>query len=137
MFQKILIPIDLNHAETLEKAVSAGVYLAKADDIPIVFTAIASTVPSPLAHTPDEFRAKLDAYAASQAEKHGISASAHAAFAHDPAAELEDALLKAIDDTGADLVVMATHAPKLTDYFWPSNGGRVASHANVSVFLVR
>ncbi|MCV0427681.1 MAG: universal stress protein [Roseibium sp.] len=137
MFKKILIPIDLNHVDTLEKAVSTGVYLAKADNIPIVFTAVASTVPGSLAHTPDEFRAKLDAYAASQAAKHGVPASGHAAFAHDPVAELEDALLKAIDETGADLVVMATHAPKLTDYFWPSNGGRIASHADVSVFLVR
>ncbi|MES0881441.1 universal stress protein [Roseibium sp. SCP14] len=137
MFNRILIPIDLNHADKLEKSVSAGANLAKAEKIPIVFTAVASTVPSALAHTPDEFRAKLDAYAASQADKHGVSASAHAVFAHDPAAELEDALLKAIDETGADLVVMATHVPNLADRLWPSNGGRVASHADISVFLVR
>lgn len=137
LFNKILIPIDLNHADKLEKAVSAGAYLAKSENIPIVFTAVASTVPSPLAHTPDEFREKLRTYAASQTDKFGITASTHAVFAHDPAAELEDALLKAIDETGVDLVVMSTHVPNLADHFWPSNGGRIASHADVSVFLVR
>ncbi|MDN3720862.1 universal stress protein [Roseibium salinum] len=45
--------------------------------------------------------------------------------------------MKAIDETDADLVVMATHVPNLKDYVWPSNGGRVASHSDVSVFLIR
>ena len=38
---------------------------------------------------------------------------------------------------GADLVVMATHVPNLTDYIWASHGGHLASHAKASVFLVR
>ncbi|MCX2725281.1 universal stress protein [Roseibium salinum] len=137
MFKRILIPIDLGHVDKLEKAISAGVYLAKLDNIPVVFAAVTSAVPGALAHTPEEFRSKLDAFANGQADKHGITASAHAVFAHDPAVELEDALLKAIDETDADLVVMATHVPNLKDYVWPSNGGRVASHSDVSVFLIR
>ncbi|PVB62457.1 universal stress protein [Labrenzia sp. 011] len=137
MFKKILIPIDLTHAEKLEKAVATGAYLAKMSSIPVVFAAVTSSVPGPVAHTPDEFRAKLDAYAKAQAEKLGIEASGHAMFAHDPAVDLENALLKAIHETGADLVVMQTHIPHLSDHFWPSNGGRIATHSDVSVFLVR
>lgn len=137
MFKKILIPIDLTHVDRLERAIAAGAYLAKSGNIPVVFTAVTSALPGPHGHTPEEFRAKLDAFASGQADKHGITASAHAAFAHDPAVELEDALLKAIHETGADLVVMATHVPNLSDYVWPSNGGRVASHSDVSVFLIR
>lgn len=137
MFKKILIPIDLTHADKLEKAVSTGAYLAKTDDSPVVFAAVTTAAPGPLAHTPDEFRAKLASYAASEAEKYGITATGHAVFSHDPAIDLEDALLKAIHETGADLVVMQTHIPNVADHFWPSNGGRVASHSDVSVFLVR
>ena len=137
MFNKILIPIDLGHTDKLEKAVAAGAYLAKPDNLPIVFTAVTSTAPSAVAHTPDEFKAKLDAYASTEAAKHGVSASGHAVFVHDPAIDLETGILTAVHETGADLVVMATHIPNLADHFWPSNGGRVASHADVSVFLVR
>ena len=137
MFKKILVPIDLQHADKLEKAISVGAHVAKPDGIPVVFTAVTSNAPSALAHTPDEFKSKLSAYAASEAEKHGIEATGHAVFSHDPATDLEDALLKAVKETGADLVVMATHIPNVADHFWPSNGGKIASHADVSVFLVR
>jgi universal stress protein F len=137
LFNKILIPIDLNHADKLEKSVSTGVYLAKTDNLPVVFAAVTSAVPGAVAHTPDEFKAKLDDFAASRATKYGITASGHAVIVHDPAIDLEDGILKAVDETGSDLVVMATHIPNLADHFWPSNGGRVASHADVSVFLVR
>ncbi|WP_299820480.1 universal stress protein [uncultured Roseibium sp.] len=137
MFKKILIPIDLSHADRLEKSVSAAAYLAKMDDIPVVFAAVTSAAPGALAHTPEEFRAKLDSFAATQADKHGITASGHAVFSHDPTADMEHALLTAIHESGADLVVMQTHIPNLSDHVWPSNGGRIATHADVSVFLVR
>nr|WP_269585485.1 universal stress protein [Roseibium sp. Sym1] len=137
MFKKILIPIDLSHADKLEKAVSTGAYLAKQDNLPVVFTAVTTAAPGPLAHTPDEFRKKLDAFAAEQGTKHEVQASGHAVFTHDPTIDLDEGLLQAVHETGADLVVMQTHIPNIADHLWPSNGGRLASHADVSVFLVR
>jgi nucleotide-binding universal stress UspA family protein len=137
LFNKILIPIDLNHADKLEKAISAGAHLARANNISVVFAAVTSNAPGAIAHTPEEFRARLTSFAADEGGKHGIGATGHAVFVHDPAIELEDGILKAVHETGADLVVMATHVPHLPDHIWPSNGGRVASHADVSVFLVR
>ena len=62
---------------------------------------------------------------------------AHAAIAHDPTTEVDDALLRAVDETGADLVVMQSHIPGLIDYVWPSNGGKIAGHAKASVLVVR
>jgi len=50
---------------------------------------------------------------------------------------VDDALLKASRDTGADLVVMASHMPSVLDYIWPSNGGKIAEHAKCSVMVVR
>ena len=45
--------------------------------------------------------------------------------------------VEAVHETGADLVVMASHIPGIADAIWPSHGGRLASHADVSVFVVR
>jgi nucleotide-binding universal stress UspA family protein len=38
---------------------------------------------------------------------------------------------------GADLVVMATHLPGVSDYIWAGHGAHVAAHSKASVFLVR
>ena len=47
------------------------------------------------------------------------------------------ALRKAIEEVGADLVVMATHIPGAAEHLFASHGGSVAAHAKISVFLVR
>jgi nucleotide-binding universal stress UspA family protein len=137
LFKKILVPIDLRHPDALEKAISATAAIAKSENIPVVFAAVSTAAPSALAHNPDELQSKMAGFAEAQGRQHGINATGQAFFSHDPSIDLENALLKAIDETGADLVVMATHVPHLSDRFWPSNGGRIASHAGVSVFLVR
>lgn len=53
--------------------------------------------------------------------------------------ELDDRLLEAIRDTGADLVVMASHPPGIGDklHIIHSNGANIVKHSNVSVFIVR
>jgi nucleotide-binding universal stress UspA family protein len=56
---------------------------------------------------------------------------------NDPTTDVDDTLLRTIEETGAELVIMASHKPDLADYFWPSNGGKIASHSDASVFIVR
>ena len=80
------------------------------------------------AHNPEEF-GKLEAFVADQAESTGSRARRIMAVSHDPTPTLDDALLKAVKDTGADLVVMASHVPNIIDYIWPSNGGKIAEHS--------
>lgn len=53
------------------------------------------------------------------------------------AEEINRLILKAVADTGADLVVMASHSPRMIDWLLPSHGGHVAEHAAVSIFVVR
>lgn len=137
MFQKIMAPVDLAHVERLGTALDCAADLAKHWGVPIVYVGVTSSAPSKLAHNPEEFGQKLGAFAEQQAAKHGVEASAHAAIAHDPTTEIDDALMRAIGETGADLVVMASHVPNVMDYIWPSNGGKLAEHAKCSVMVVR
>ncbi len=90
-----------------------------------------------MAHNPQEFETKLEAFAQDEAKKHGHDATSKAYTSHDPTVDVDDTLLKAVKDIGADLVVMASHAPNILDYVWPSNGGKVAEHSDASVFVVR
>ena len=132
-----MAPVDLAHVERLGTALDCAADLAKHYSVPIVYVGVTSSAPSNLAHNPEEFGQKLRAFAAQEAAKHGVDASAHTAIAHDPTTEIDDALMRAINDTGADLVVMASHVPNVLDYIWPSNGGKLAEYAKCSVMVVR
>ncbi|TLP43856.1 universal stress protein [Cohaesibacter sp. CAU 1516] len=137
MFKRIMAPVDLAHVERLGTALDCAADLAKHWGVPIVYVGVTSSAPSKLAHNPKEFGQKLDAFAKAEAAKHGVETSAHTAIAHDPATEIDDALMRAISDTESDLVVMASHVPNVMDYIWPSNGGSLAEHAKCSVMVVR
>lgn len=137
LFNRILAPVDLAHTERLEHALDCAADLAKHYRVPITYVGVTSNVPSKLAHDPAEFDRKLVAFAKGEAEKHGVDADAHTAIAHDPTTEIDNALMRAIDETGADFVIMASHVPDVIDYIWPSNGGKLAEHAKCSVMVVR
>ncbi|PLX39419.1 MAG: universal stress protein UspA [Hyphomicrobiales bacterium] len=137
MYRKILVPIDLAHVDKLEKAINTAYDLSKHYKIPLCFVGVSASAPGKLGHTPEEYAEKLDAYAASEGARHGIETSAKAYISHDPTSDLDATLMAAIDEVGADLVVMATHIPNVVDYIWPSNGGKIAQHATASVFLIR
>jgi len=137
MYTKILTPVDLAHVDKLEKALQTTADLAKMYAAPVAYVGVTSPQPGPVAHTPEAFEQKLEAFAARQTEAHGHTSEAHMVVAHDPAVDLNHALIEAVDDVGADLVVMASHVPGVANYVWPTHGGQVAGHAKASVFVVR
>ena len=137
MFSKILVPVDLAHVDQLEKALTVAADMAKHHGAGIVCLGITEQTPGAVAHTPAEYAAKLNDFAAGLADKHGVPAEALTLTSHDPTTEVKKLILKAVQDTGADLVVMASHAPSVTDYLWASHGGWVAEHGAISVFVVR
>ncbi len=137
MYKQIMVPVDLAHLDQLGKALSTAADLAAHYKIPVCYVAVGPTAPTQVAHNPTEFADKLTAFAAEQGKSYGHQSRAKAYTSADPATDLDDVLLKAVADVGADLVVMASHVPNLADYIWPSNGGKIASHAATSVFLVR
>ncbi|MBT9383658.1 universal stress protein [Pseudooceanicola sp. CBS1P-1] len=137
MFSKIMVPVDLTHAARLTRALDCASQLGQSFGAELVYVGVTTALPGPIAHNPAEYAEKLKAFAAEQGAASGLKTSAHAVFDHDTAIDIDHALLRAVEETGCDLVVMASHIPNLTDYIWPSNGGRVASHAKVSVLVVR
>ncbi len=137
MYGKIMVPVDLAHVERLGKALDTAADLAKHYAIPVCFVGVTPETPSEVAHTPQQFAQKLDAFAADQASRRGIETEAMAFASHDPTVDLDKTLLQAIRETGCDLVVMASHVPGFVDHIFSSNAGTVASHADVSVFVIR
>ena len=137
MFKKIMTPVDLGHKDQLKKSLAVTAEVAKQFGAEVVYVGATTPTPSSTAHNPSEYQEKLSAFAAEQAEAHGINATGDMVIAHDPSADIDDVLLKAVEDEGVDLIVMQSHMPSFLDYIWPSNGGKVAEHAKCSVFVVR
>ena len=137
MFKHIVAPVDLLHLDSLERALSVTAEMARLLGAKVTFVSVTIAGPSRIASGPDDFRAKLQHLVDGLNVKYGMSAAAHPVFSNDPTVDVDDALLRTVEELGADLVIMASHKPGFADYFWPSNGGRIASHSDVSVFLVR
>lgn len=138
MYSKIMVPVDLAHVERLEKALSTAADLAKLYNLPVRYIGVSASAPSKIAHTPEEFSQKMKEFGQSQAEKYGLTDVTTAGYiSHDPAVDLDDTLLKAAHDSGADLVVMASHVPGLAEHIFASNAGYFASYSDVSVLVVR
>lgn len=137
MYQKIMVPVDLDHLGQLEKALTTAADLAKYYKIPVWYVGVTASTPTALAHNPQEYAEKLATFARDQGQQRGHDASAHAVTSHDPRSDLENSLLSAAHELSADLVVMASHAPNLGDTVWPSHGGKLATHSDATVMLVR
>lgn len=137
MYRKMLVPVDLAHLDSLERALKVASDLGKHYETEICYLSVTQSAPSSVAKSPEEYEEKLEAFAKEQAKTHGRPVSVKVIRSADPAVELDDKLIHAIDDLGADLVVMGTHHHGKHDIIMPSNGSHVAKETDASIFLVR
>lgn len=137
MTDKILVPIDLEHAEKLNKALGIAATIAKAEDAEVCYLGVTTSAPSGVASTPEAFAKKMEAFAEDQAKTRGVAASAKAVTAHDVTVQLEDVIIDGAKEAGADLIVMASHIPGVAEHVFATHAGYVANHAPVSVYVVR
>ena len=139
MYHKIMVPVDLAHLDKLYKALNTAMDIGKHYGASLCYVAVTNSAPSEVAHNPEELADKLVAFAKEQAEYHGIKAESKVMPTADTAVDLDKRLLEAIEATGSDLVVMASHAPGIGDklHILHSNGANLVKHSGVSVFVVR
>lgn len=137
MYTKIMIPIDLRHIEQMGKALQVAADIGKLYSAETHIVGVGQTVPSQVARTPKEFADKLSAFASRSSEVYGIAFKPHSEISHDPSVDLDNVLARAAKTIGTDLVVMASHMPGLAEHIFPSNAGYLASHADISVLVVR
>lgn len=137
MFAKIMIPVDLDHTEQMEKALAFAADLANRHDAEAYIVGVTQSGPTAIARTPEAFAEKLSSFAAAQSETLGVTFATRSEVSHDLTIDLDAALQRAADEIGADLIVMASHVPGLAEYVFASNAGYLASHSRMSVFVVR
>ncbi len=137
MYQKIMIPVDLEYADQLEKALAICADLAKLYNAELFVVGVSVAAPSAFGRDPTGHAHKLESFAAEQTQKRGVQFVAKAVTTPDPVGGLDNALKKAAAEIETDLVVMASHVPGFFEHIVASHAGYVASHTGLSVFVVR
>jgi nucleotide-binding universal stress UspA family protein len=140
MPRKILLPIDLSHADSWTRALSEALAMLGSDGV----LHVVSVLPDfGLPQVGGFFRAgyeqeALQAFGAALAEwtdahvPDGVDVHPHVLHG-----SIYDEILRAADRLGVDLIVMGAHRPELKDYLLGPNAARVVRHARQSVYVIR
>lgn len=139
MFNKVLVPIDVSHTERNDSLIERAKELADRPDGEITVLTVIPDVPGYVAaELPAGIHERVLANARAEldklAEKHGLPPSTQINIVHGSPSQQ---ILNASADGKADVVVIASHQPGLSDYFLGSVAGKVVRHAHCSVVVLR
>lgn len=138
MPKHILVPVDLTTVDKLSKALDIAGNMARENAADVHYVGVVDAVPTPSGTTVgDTLRTELAAFSDAQARKYGIKTSYEVASRSDLHLNIGSDVITAARDADCDLIVMASHIPGIKDHFLSSNAGYVASHAPMSVYVVR
>ncbi len=131
MYKHILVPVDLGDTPTAEKAVSVARHIARRDGSRISIISVVPAWPEDLAQEPHDYQPDLDAYI--DAIREGLDIEGEVKTG----GSISGRIIETVEETKIDLVVMASHDPRVTDYLIGSNAAHVVLHATCSVLVVR
>ncbi|WP_048305739.1 universal stress protein [Halomonas sp. PR-M31] len=142
MHKKIVLPIDLDAAESWKRALPEALALCKAFGAELFVVTVLPDYRMPLvgSYFPADFQTKahklLSDTQQTFVEKHvPAEIKTHCMIVDGSPYE---GIIKSVKAVGADLVVMASHNKRrLADYLLGPNAEHVMRHAGVSVLIVR
>ncbi len=134
MYKTILVPVDLSHPEQGSKTLGIARKIG-GDASRVVALFVAADVPGYvsvelpmgwLEKSLDKSRTEL-----------GVLADKAAAETKVLTGHPSTKILECAEEIGADLIIIASHRPKLQDYFLGSTAARVVRHAQCAVLVDR
>lgn len=142
MFKRILLTVDLGHPASWTSAIPTAVDLARLGGGELHVMSVVPSHGSAIvaSYFPPDFekkalaeaKAALDKLVAEEVPK-ALGAKTHVAHG-----TVHEEVLKRIEALGADLVVMASHAPdRVREFLVGSQADRVVRRSPVSVLVVR
>jgi len=138
MYSRILVPVDLENADKLTKALDLAGQTAKQNAAEVIYVDVIDAVPTMSKRTEGERVAdRLKTFASEQAKRHDVKTIAEIALRSDLHLNVGSDIVKTANETDCDLIIMASHVPGFKDHIFSSNAGYVASHASMSVYVVR
>lgn len=136
MFKTILVPVDLAHSEVAGQMINIARQVGGAD-AKIHVTHIVNEIPSYAAvEISGELLARTQKIAEDELAK--VVKANNIKTAPDMRhGSPGNGILDAADELNADLIIIASHKPGLSDYFLGSTAARVVRHAQCPVLVMR
>ena len=142
MFKNVLLTVDLNHPASWEKALPQAVEFAQASKSKLHILTVVPDLGTPMVESyfPADFEKNAIAHASKELSElvakevpKDVKVQQHLAFG-----KIHLQILNTIEETGCDLVVMASHEPdRVREFLVGSNADRVVRRSPVSVLVIR
>ena len=131
MFKHILVPVDLSDTPAADKAVNAAKRNARRDGARISIISVVPAWPEDLASEPYDYQPDLDAYI--ETIREGLDIVGEFKIT----GSVNGRIIEAVEEKRIDLIAMASHNPRMTDYLIGSHAAHVVLHASCTVLVVR
>jgi nucleotide-binding universal stress UspA family protein len=140
MYRNILVPVDLSDKHSWRKALPTAISLCETFQGKLHLMTVVPEFGLPMVGQffPEGYEAKLRQHAAKQLRDFAAQQVPGEIECRRIVAEgkVYQEILKAADAIKADLIVMGSHRPELSDYLLGPNAARVMRHAKCSVMVV-
>ena len=141
MYRNILVPVDLSDKHSWRKALPTAISLCETFEARLHLITVVPDFGLPMVGQffPEGYEAKLRQHAAKQLRDFAAQQVPGEIECRRIVAEgkVYQEIMKAADAIKADLIVMGSHRPELSDYLLGPNAARVMRHAKCSVMVVR
>jgi nucleotide-binding universal stress UspA family protein len=140
MFKKILVPIDVSQSDSGEASLKVAAGLAGKTGAKLMLLNVIGDIPNLVANQlPSNYTETMEKSSAEAldevASRNGLaSGSYEVQTSH---GQIYHEIIEAAEKGGADLIVIASHQPDVSDYLLGSTAGKVVRHAHCSVLVVR
>ena len=139
MFKNLLLAVDLNVPGSWKRALPAALELCKAESMLHVITVMPGIDPSISPYFPEDANSKMMKTAKEDLRRFVKEKVPAGVMVKEIVSQgsIYREILDAAEQVGADLVVMASHKPDVTDYLLGANAAHVVRHCPRSVLVVR
>ena len=140
MYKAIMLPIDLGHESSWQKAIPVALKMADTFGAKLHVITVVQDIRNPVVsqYLPKDYEENLVRGAAEKLsalvkrEMPGKDVTEHVAIG-----QVYREIVSATEENDCDLIVMASHRPELADLLIGPNADHVARHTPASVMIVR
>lgn len=140
MFKKILVPLDVTQDDSGEAGLKAAAALGAQSGAELVLLNVVNPVPNLVAdQLPGNYLESAQESASKAMDEMAVNAGLKSGSYTSQTAigGAYDEVLSAAQTIGADLIVVTSHQPGLSDYLLGSTAAKIVRHAKTSVLVIR